>query len=398
MTIRLGYQCLLAASLSVIGGDVWAKQQDFFRSPSPFELNLAGLWGDNLNPTLSDNTELDGYGARILPKAQFAIPGEGWGFFVKYNGQYDRYFFSDEHPIAGDSLDYDFTRVKVQTDLYLSDKWLVELYGLYRSEDERLGTGVSKLREDVPNPDNWLKTEYAAKVIYGDENAGRYVAFFGSFIENDYSNNDYSDLFDLDRITLSVDFGFKLSDQWRFVALVEGQDDDSVDPTRADSKVITGLVGLDWKASGRSQFSGMVGGYRRKYADGSANSGLSWQVRYIYDVDDSWQINLFSFQYSTTGEDEFALDVRRRGLDGRVSYDMSDYWQFGVDLASLNTKYFQEVSTREVDELDLGFFALLSFKDYHDLELSVSRRHLDAEEDEIEYWQNEVTLNWRYMF
>lgn len=384
--------------LTLVSFETFAQAgPDFDIGNSPLELSLRPEWNDNLNPSLDQ--KFAATGLTFIPKAQLFFGTEGAAFQVKYNGQYSRFSLSDDNDVFNDSQNFDMSRIKVQTTLFVTPSLSAEISGTYFREDQYFGEGLTKLRTNVLRSDQLTVKRADAKLTYGNLTGGRYISLQYINVDNDYENNDYSDFFDLGQQTLAFEVGYAISDKFRFILQLDVQDDDFDSETRVDSRLLRALAGINWKPSGKSELYALLGAYQRDYDDLSSNSGGIWQIVYTYRPVEDITIAFNTTRNSLAGgENELATNNVVQLINGTISYDISERWQIGAQFSDSGTEFDGPTTGTEIDENSLGAFIKLSFKDYHDLMLSGGSRELVVSDQSLDYTQKEVNLTWRYAF
>lgn len=392
MKIITTNKILSGVLLGLLPGAAWSQ---FFLSDSPLELNLAPVWIDNFNPTLTE--EVDAWGVRFRPNAQFATLNEGYALQVKFNGGLEHYQVSGDNPLTEDSYNFASYRVKALSKFFVADAWEWDLFYVREEEEQRMGSGVSGLKDNVLIADDMTSDEFATEVIYGNENTRRFMSLRANYTENRYENNSYSSLFDIDQTAVRFEVGFRNSDKSNLSILLEYNDDDLLSPLRRDSQLYAALVGGEWDFSGKSTLKAYVGGYRRTFT-GDATTGAAWRIQYRYQPVDYFSVEIGSSRASEVGDLEDASSSERDTHTFSLNYDLNGRWEVGGSYGFTSTDYDTAFGNINIEQVRSSAWLTLNIQDFHELRLSLSDRQLEEDTGALDYQQTEVELNWRYAF
>lgn len=382
--ISVPYSALLQAAPNVINPDA-----------SPLQLHVNAIYQDDFNPLLLPEEPATALGIGL--NGAIVAKGEGVWYQLDYSANIDAFDTDSDAVERTDS--YENFRAQFLTRFFLSQKWFLDLAAEHEQADEAFGTGLSKLRPNIVRADHREENRLLVNAVYGNDTSRRYLSFEYEFLDREFDDiNDYAFLFDLQQQRLTLDLGFSLSSASRLLFQINAFDDDFQDVLRNDSSMQSALVGFSWKASGKTSFRALVGGYRRETDNQADTSGLSWAFRVNYEPTDYFSVIVDSSQDSVVGEDEFAANSVRTRSSVTVNYQFNDLWYLRTAFQVSDTEFEGSFNERTLDESDFSATLGLALKAHNRVELSA--RLLDVEDRSIfiDYDQTEGRLTWFYDF
>jgi hypothetical protein len=365
------------------------------KNSSPLTVGLVGQNSDNFNPTLSD-----GKGASSLlfsGAGKLVSINDSLWLQADYSAQYQSVNLdkndqtqSEQYLTANAEL---LARLYIQPALYIDGSFE------YIQQDEMFGTGISKLRNNILLADEKKQSTAALGFTYGGETASRSISLTYKQADTQYSEiNFYSNLFSFLQKTLTLNIKFKLSDNTRFIALLENQQDDYDDQSRDDSSKQRVLLGIDWRPSGSSELSLLFGKYLRKPDLAEKTTGLTWQLLYKYQPRDDFQIRISSAQSSIVGESALSSDSVLQQWQFAASYLYTVQWSYFFNANYDDTSYKEPILDRSLKETLVSVGASFNIRKYHRIKFLLTRRNVKESNGVIDYQQNEVGLHWLYEF
>jgi hypothetical protein len=366
---------------------------------SPFEFTASLDLTDNINPTLDD--EYTAYGTGFKPRGKLVTRGEGYQLMIDYGASFEQFKLSD------DSTNFDFDkdqkfiayRGALLSRFFIGESWTLDVDLAYSSEEQKFGTGISKLRENVLLADELTSDHAALSIIYGKDSSDRMLSIELTTNNFDYgNNNEYAEMFSYSQQALNLYMSFRRSSLSRWIARLESSQEDYDSLLRSDSRIYRALVGLNWQLSGKSALEILIGGYKRDNNGQDSNSGFSYLVDYNYTLDDNFNIAFSSGRTSVIAESESATNSIRTSVELEGNYIFSQMWQSKLRIGSVNTEFIEVLGSRELDERVAELSLNLSLKAYNNVVIKAGFRNVSSSDDTTDYQQQEVGLSWQYGF
>ena len=386
---------ILASGL--LAGTAHGQVEKIDKGVSPLVVKTSAIYNDNFNPTVKG--EQGAYGIVIEPTGALVTTGEGYGLKVAYQGRLQQMKFTDDDLKFDDSQDFNRYGASVLGRLYLSESMHLDAKVEHVQDTQLFGKGISSSNKNVYEPDELALTSGTLSLVYGGDTDERFVAFTLGTRDFDYDPiNSYSELFNLTQTSARLEMAFAQSSATRIVAKLEATDEDYDSQVREDSKMYRGLVGVDWRPTGKSRLRALVGVYSREFDQGESNNGASWEFQYSHSPSKLWLIDLTSAQFSDVSEDEDTSDTRKQEFKGKVSYKYSDKWKYAVYAKHLTTTFYFTDKEKDKDESSAGFEADLKLADHSKLSFKVGYKDVSSSDNSTEYSQNEVGIAWEHEF
>jgi hypothetical protein len=325
-------------------------------------------------------------------------------FQAAYSGTYSQFKIDDTELALDDKFgQYD---VSLLGRFFMGQKWYVDLQGAHREVDYLLGAGIAKFRPATLIADSESSDKVEASLVYGngihrsDSSASRKFVRLGfSHLKQDYADkNAYSYLFDLTRDKAELGLSLKLSDITQFEASVELENVDFVDDSQLDNDVYRLLLGFEWQGTGQTRFKFLVGGYKRIYQSASDNQGFLAELDAEYTPLSNLSITLKGSQTTTTGIVEDALDTIMKSAKLAINYGYKEHVEFIAMATFSNTQYEKIGDNQTSNESTAGLVSNISVYDYSTVSLVLQRESLENNFLSLDYVQNKVELNCRYVF
>lgn len=364
---------------------------------SPFEFTTSLELTDNINPTLDQ--ESAAFGGGFKPKGKLVTSGEGYQIMLEYAASFEQFKLADEATNFANEQNFTSYQGALLSRLFIGESWTMDIDLAHAVEQQKYGSGISKLRQNVLLADE-LTTDHAAlSMIYGKDSSERMLSFEIATNNFDYGNNNaYAEMFSYSQQALYLHMSFRQSSLSRWIVKLEGSEEDYDSVLRSDSRIVRALLGLNWQLSGKSALQILIGGYKRENDGQDANSGFSYLVDYSYAPDDNFKVDFRSGRTSVIAESESATNSIRTSAELEGSYIFSQLWQSKLKIGSVNTEFVEVAGSRELDENFAEWTVVLSLKSYSNLSLKAGLRDVSSTDDSIDYQQQEVSLSWQYSF
>jgi hypothetical protein len=202
----------------------------------------------------------------------------------------------------------------------------------------------------------------------------------------------------LTRDKAELGLSLKLSDITQFEASVELENVDFVDDSQLDNDVYRLLLGFEWQGTGQTRFKFLVGGYKRIYQSASDNQGFLAELDAEYTPLSNLSITLKGSQTTTTGIVEDALDTIMKSAKLAINYGYKEHVEFIAMATFSNTQYEKIGDNQTSNESTAGLVSNISVYDYSTVSLVLQRESLENNFLSLDYVQNKVELNCRYVF
>lgn len=365
------------------------------KNASPLKVDLAAQYSDNFNPTLKNKATAAAFILSV--EGELVSVYDALWLQAKYSGEYtkaniDKKSLTNTNSFAQSEFSF-------LGRLHLLKKIYFDASLEYKQEDELFGRGLSKLRLNIVDADKKKQSNALFGITYGGDADNRSITLNYQQLDTQYSDiNIYSQLFSLLQKKLSLNIKFKLSSNTRFIALLEQQNDNYDALLRDDSDKQQIMLGMDWRPSGISTLSFLMGKYQRVPNKADKTTGLIWQLLYKYDPRDDLHFIFSSSQSSIVGESAIASDSVQQQWQLFANYLYSSQWRYYAKLALSNT-YFQEVTNSHSlkdNYMDVG--VNFNIQNYHHIKLSLNYRNVKDSNGTIAYQQNEASIHWLYDF
>ena len=367
-----------------------------------FVFNSSIQYLDNYHPRQSDGISATALSAGV--DGRLVSMHESVWFQAAYSGTYSQFKIDDTELALDDKFgQYD---VSLLGRFFMGQKWYVDLQGAHREVDYLLGTGIAKFRPATLIADSESSDKVEASLVYGnginrsDSSASRKFVRLGfSHLKQDYADkNAYSYLFDLTRDKAELGLSLKLSDITQFEASVELENVDFVDDSQLDNDVYRLLLGFEWQGTGQTRLKFLVGGYKRIYQSAPDNQGFLAELNAEYTPLSNLSITLKGSQTTTTGIVEDALDTIMKSAKLAIHYGYKEHVEFIAMATFSNTQYEQIGDVQTSSESAVGIVSNVSVYDYSTVSLVLQRESLENNFLSLDYVQNKVELNCRYVF
>lgn len=377
---------------SVVSVSTLAKG-DFDKDLSPLNAAFALQHTDNYNPLALDSLSATGIKAEL--QGNLVTVSESIWLQGDYELGQHKFSLEDSEVEMQDS--FQNIRLGIDSRFFFASKWSVDLATSYHKQDELLGTGLSRLRMNVTNQDSYTATGFSAELNYGSELSTRMLKLGARRIERDYeSNNEYADSFDLSQSVYDILFNYRVSDFTRLIAFAELRELKYDSATDLDSSISKAMLGVHWKASGKSSLSAQIGMYQRSYDELDSSSGATWEIGAEYYMREDVIFQLNSSQASVAGDSELSTDTVERLLNVELSYLYSDVWRYGLQGHLIQSQYSEPTNDRTADQSNVAGFVELTLLSNQTLRLQVQSESLEDKQRSIDFSQNRIDLSWYY--
>jgi hypothetical protein len=376
---------------------VLADVKNINREASPFEFTTSLDLTDNINPTLDQ--QYTAFGAGFKPNGKLVTAGDGYEFMLDYGASFEQFKLRDELTNFANDQNFTTYRGALLGRFFIAESWTLDVDVARSFEEQKYGSGISKLRENVLFADELTTDHAAVSIIYGKDSSERMLSFEIATNNFDYGNNNpYSEMFSYSQQALYSNMSFKQSSLSRWIVRLEGSQEDYDSLLRSDSRIYRALFGLNWQLSGKSVLELLVGGYKRDNEGQDSNSGFSYLVNYTYAPDDNLKVDFRSGRTSVIAESESATNSIRTSFELEGTYIFSQLWQSKLRIGSVNTEFVEVASSRELNEMLAQWSVNLSLKTYSNVSIKASLRDVSSSDDRTDYLQQEVGLSWQYSF
>lgn len=381
--IAVLWRPLVSAAVSVIEKDA-----------SPLELSIAGVYTDDINPTLDES--FAAYGAVFAPKGKLVSSFEGAQFLLDYSAELGRYKLDDESAVIDNKQDFDSYKIKLLSRFFISRAWHLDAQIQHIDQIQHFGTGISQLRENVFKADHLKQNKAAASLVYGQDTSSRYISLSAFSSKTTYQPiNTYSDFFDITQQGLELDLAFKQSDLTSWLFRLAVTDEDFVAVERQDSQVYQALLGINWRASGKTNLEALIGMYSREFDSQDANSGLSWVLDFTTEPTKNWLIDIKSARFSGVSKSEITSSSVEQNVSLNITYKASERWHFGMSLSAGKTEFDLVESTSELNESRAEVNVSLLLKQHSKILFSVGVNDQSFDDALIDHQQGEARLTWQ---
>jgi hypothetical protein len=368
---------------------------------SPLQVEVATKYVDNLNPTL--NQEMAAYGFVVAPKGRLVSRQQKLWFVLDYQAELSQYQITESVAASTNLSDkrQNFNRYQARflSRLFLADRWYIDAQAQHGQQTQKFGTGISRLKTDVLAADELTRSLAAVSLVYGNDVSKRFMSVKAGVRKDDYRDtNVYAKQFNVEQTFLETQLGFRQSSASQILARVNIKQDDYQALTRDDSKLLEGLVGFAWQATGKTRLEALVGAYRRTFNNQEASSGLSWSIDYSYSPRDDLVFSLGSSRFSDVSSSETTSDSVTQTLQANLNYRMSDRWRSAVVAKSSSSEFNVADTTFSLDAKEFEFQLGLQLREHSELVLSIGHENVSRSDDTLNFKQNEAGLMWRYEF
>ena len=83
---------------------------------------------------------------------------------------------------------------------------------------------------------------------------------------------------------------------------------------------------------------------------------------------------------------------------GSLRYLFSEQWSMSINGAFATTDFEAGDVSKKLDENSLGAELILQMSGHNSLSLHLKQEDISSDDNILDYRQNEVRLNWRYIF
>ena len=379
----------------------WAQVEVIETDASPLQVDLAAQYVDNLNPTL--NQEMAAYGFVLAPKGRLVTKQQKLWFVLDYQAQLSHYQLAESATASMAGLDngqnFNSYQGRVLSRLFIADRWYVDAQAQHGQQTQKFGTGISRLKTNVVNADELTRSLAAVTLVYGNDVSQRFMSLKTGVRKDDYRDtNVYAKQFNVEQTFLETQLGYRQSSASQILARVNFKQDDYQAVSRDDSKLLEGLVGFAWQATGKTRLEALVGAYRRTFTGKDASSGLSWSVDYTYSPRDDLAFSLGSSRFSDVSSSEITSDSVTQTLQANLHYRMSDRWRSALVIQSSNTEFTVAETNFSLDERKIEWQLGLRLLEHSELVFNIGHENVSRSDDTLNFNQNEAGLMWRYEF
>ena len=386
--------CAAITSFTALG-----QVKDINLDTPKLKLSIGAIATDNINPTLQD--DLSAQGLEAVAYGSLTSPSEGVTFGVDYYASHQA-FHSDEGPALFDeSQGFSTFNARVFSRFYLDKSWTLDAEASHLYTDQRFGFGLSRFRQNILEQDTLNSSTVGTTLVYGKETDSRYATFNIRAREDNYDDtNFYSSLFDLSQKVAEFNLVYRRSATGVAIKL-DATDDDFDDITRTDSQLYRALIGVDWQSTGKSRFKALVGRYWRDVETQENDSGLTWQLDYLYSPRSDINIQVSSLRTSQESELENAVDSVIESYRVGLQYRYSNQWQYSLDINSRATEFNADQGAAviaDLDENNITASVTAKLSDHSQLVLNYMLQDVSSDDNAIDYQQNEFKLSWQYVF
>jgi hypothetical protein len=397
MVITINTQLSLTFVLTILWANIAdAQVQLINKDASALDVSISTVYADNLNPTLVKDQ--NAIGVIFAPKGQLVAEGHASQFLVDYSASFERYKLRKDDVMLKSNEDFNDYRVKLLGRVFLAKAWHLDTHVQYLNQQQKFGTGISKLRTNVLQGDQLKQLSGAASLVYGNDTSSRFISLKIHGNEDSYqANNDYSDLFNTSNRGAELNVVFRQSAATSFLLRMSGQHEDYESALREDSDVYRAMLGVGWRPSGKSILEVLVGRFWRE-SDSRSNDGLSWSINYTLKPTENWKVTLNSARYSDISQSEFTTDSVIQDVHFNAQYNYSVQWRFGLAMHFENTEFNFVSNTTELDEKATSAYVSLILKDNNQIKLSAGKVDTFSSDNLIDYSQLEARLTWQLEF
>lgn len=396
--MKTNYKTLISLLISSTWlGSAWGQVEQINKAASALTVKTGALYTDNLNPTITP--EQAAFGIVIEPKGTLVTAGEGYELAIGYNARLQQYTLSDDDLPIDDSQNFNRFGASLLSRFYLSEAMHFDAKIEHVTDNQKFGTGISSSSKNVLEPDKLKLNSGFASLVYGLDTSSRYLAFTLGVEDYQYDPiNPGSELFDITVKSAKLEVAFAQSAVTRLIARLEAHDEDYDSSLRDDGEVFQGLVGIDWRPTGKSRLQALVGMYKRDFSNGESNDGASWLIEYGYSPNELWLLDFASSQFSDVSENENTNDTLNRENSLKLSYRYSEQWYYAAYFEWFKTTFYFSDSQIEQKENKAWIEAVLNLTAFNRINFRVGYLDVSSSDDFIDYSQNEVGITWEYEF
>jgi hypothetical protein len=397
--LYLTYFLATLVLLGMVSSPIFAKERRLAKEIKPLQVKTSIGVNDNVNPTIVGEDSA-AYGAEIGLFGRIYSNNEGYSVALDYSGDFTRYFVEDETVLQNDD-EYDFTNanLRLSANFYLSDLYELQTEAVHSITTEKLGTGISRFREQIINPDVLNYSRVSSTFVYGKENFNRQLFITAEFSNFDYGdNNSYSPLFNYTHATVRAGLKFRKNSRLTYITQVQIIDEQYESNLRLDNVLYSALAGVEWTATGKSFLYVLVGGYHREIENRDPSSSFTWYVTYEYDPREDIAFKFESARTAVTAFDEVAIDTIQEDHIAKAEYFYSKQWKFSASYQLVNSKFTEGERARTLKEDFASLGVQLATSSHNDIFFNIGRNSTALSDNSVDYEQNEVRVTWQRSF